>query len=151
MAILAMLAGVAVLSSPSRQAPPKEEAEKFAARLAAAVNDSIVSGAPVAVDFEESRYQFKRFTSGEWVPDSTHRRFSERRMPAGVEISPVVKDDAFANDTLKSGDRDRSVRIICDPLGVSHAFVAEFRGQRGAWSVHYSAEGDIRIVRTSGN
>lgn len=146
MAILAFAASVIVLNAPPIRSPAKEEAERFAARLRAAWEDSVIEGDAAAVSLGESEYRVERFVSGKWAPAEAGRRFSERRMPQSVVMVATVDDPAAANER-KAEDEDGPVRVILDPIGLTTPFRVEFRDSRERWIVRNLPDETIVVAR----
>lgn len=66
--VMALLAGAVVLSFGDIRGGAAEAAGPFAARLAAARDEAIVSGAPVSGWVTASGYGFERYREGRWEP-----------------------------------------------------------------------------------
>jgi general secretion pathway protein H len=64
--VMALLAGVAVLTFGPIGADPKDAATRFASRVAAARDQAILTGRPISAWVSPSGYGFDRFRDGRW-------------------------------------------------------------------------------------
>ena len=79
--IIGLVAGAVVLSLPGDSAALSEDADRFAARVAAARDEAVVSARPIAVWIAPSGYGFDTRQDRQWVPLNAHARQS--RLEAG--------------------------------------------------------------------
>jgi general secretion pathway protein H len=86
LAIMALAATAVVLTIPGEERTVRTEADRLAARLAAARDVAVIEGRSVAVNLAPSGYGFERRISGEWRP-LPGRAFEQRNWPAGVHFS----------------------------------------------------------------
>lgn len=86
LAIMALAATAVVLTIPGEERTVRSEADRLAARLAAARDVAVIEGRSVAVNFAPSGYGFERRIAGEWqlLPG---RAFAQRNWPADVRFS----------------------------------------------------------------
>lgn len=150
MAILAFAASVIVLNAPPARSRAKEEAERFAARVSAAWEDSVIEGRTASVALAEGAYRIERFSGGEWRAEAGGRRFSERRMPPEVLIIAAVEDPAVKNARMSRDEEDdeaRPTRIVLDPIGLTTPFRVEFRDRRERWVVRNRPDETIVVTR----
>ncbi|MBL0768925.1 GspH/FimT family pseudopilin [Sphingopyxis sp. DHUNG17] len=127
--ILALAATAVVLTIPDEQQTVRSEADRLAARLAAARDIAVVEGRSVAVRFAPSGYGFERRIEGSWQP-LPGRTFAQRNWPSDV---------AFAGD-----DGQPVARLIFDRVGTSptpQALVLSGGGARE--TVRISATGEV--------
>ncbi|MBY4637969.1 GspH/FimT family pseudopilin [Sphingopyxis sp. XHP0097] len=127
--ILALAATAVVLTIPDEQQTVRSEADRLAARLAAARDIAVVEGRSVAVRFAPSGYGFERRIEGSWQP-LPGRSFAQRNWPSDV---------AFAG-----GDGQPVARLIFDRVGTSptpQALVLSGGGARE--TVRISATGEV--------
>jgi general secretion pathway protein H len=82
-AIIGLMAGAVVLTMPDPRGDLLDEAERFAARTAAARDMAVIEGRPVAVRVSGGGYAFDRRRDGQWQP-LTERAFAARLWGAGV-------------------------------------------------------------------
>jgi general secretion pathway protein H len=66
--IIGLVAGAVVLSLPGDSAALSEDADRFAARIAAARDEAVVSARPIAVWIAPSGYGFDARQDRQWVP-----------------------------------------------------------------------------------
>jgi general secretion pathway protein H len=86
LAIMALAATAVVLTIPGEERTVRSEADRLAARLAAARDIAVVEGRSVAVTFAPSGYGFERRIAGEWQP-LPGRAFERRNWPGDVRFS----------------------------------------------------------------
>src|SRR3546814_6963837 len=83
LAILALAAAAVVLTIPGEEQHVRSEADRLAARLAAARDIAVIEGRSVAVDLAPSGYGFARRIDGAWGP-LPGRAFERRSWPSDV-------------------------------------------------------------------
>ena len=66
--IIGLVAGAVVLALPGDSAALSEDADRFAARVAAARDEAVVSARPIAVWIAPSGYGFDARQDRQWVP-----------------------------------------------------------------------------------
>ncbi|KTE01219.1 type II secretion system protein GspH [Sphingopyxis sp. H038] len=104
LAIMALAATAVVLTIPGEERTVRSEADRLAARLAAARDVAVIEGRSVAVNFAPSGYGFERRISGEWQP-LPGRAFEQRNWPGDVRFA--------------AGDGQGAARILFDRVGIS--------------------------------
>lgn len=104
LAIMALAATAVVLTIPGEERTVRSEADRLAARLAAARDVAVIEGRGVAVSFAPSGYGFERRIEGAWQP-LPGRAFERRSWPGGVRFV--------------AGDGQGAARIIFDRVGTS--------------------------------
>ena len=104
LAIMALAATAVVLTIPGEERTVRSEADRLAARLAAARDIAVIEGRSVAVNFAPSGYGFERRISGEWQP-LPGRAFEQRNWPGDVRFA--------------AGDGQGAARILFDRVGIS--------------------------------
>lgn len=104
LAIMALAATAVILTIPGEERTVRSEADRLAARLAAARDIAVIEGRSVAVNFAPSGYGFERRISGEWqlLPG---RAFEQRNWPGDVRFA--------------AGDGQGAARILFDRVGIS--------------------------------
>lgn len=122
LAIMALAATAVVLTIPGEERTVRSEADRLAARLAAARDIAVIEGRSVAVNFAPSGYGFERRIAGEWRP-LPGRAFERRNWPADVHFSAggqsaarVLFDRVGTSPTpqavvLSGGDAREIVRV----------------------------------------
>ncbi len=146
MAILALAASVIVLNAPPARSLAKEESERFAARLGAAWEDSVIQGKAMSVAVGARGYRIERYVGGQWKEEVSGRRFASRTVPEGVVLLATVEDPAAGNEK-KTADAEevRETRIILDPIGLTTPFKVEFRDRRESWIVRNLPDETIMV------
>jgi general secretion pathway protein H len=104
LAIMALAATAVALTIPGEERTVRSEADRLAARLAAARDVAVIEGRSVAVNFAPSGYGFERRISGEWQP-LPGRAFEQRNWPGDVRFA--------------AGDGQGAARILFDRVGIS--------------------------------
>ena len=104
LAILALAATAVVLTIPGEERTVRSEADRLAARLAAARDVAVIEGRSVAVHLAPSGYGFERRIEGAWQP-LPGRAFAQRNWPQGVRF--------------QSGDGQGAARVLFDRVGTS--------------------------------
>lgn len=104
LAILALAAAAVVLTIPGEEQHVRSEADRLAARLAAARDIAVIEGRSVAVDLAPSGYGFARRIDGAWEP-LPGRAFERRSWPSDVRVA--------------AGGGQGVARILFDRVGTS--------------------------------
>lgn len=104
LAIMALAATVVVLTIPGEERNVRSEADRLAARLAAARDVAVIEGRSVSVNFAPSGYGFERRVEGVWQP-LPGRAFEQRDWPADIRFT--------------AGDGQATARILFDRVGTS--------------------------------
>lgn len=102
--ILALAATAVVLTIPGDERTLRSEADRLAARLAAARDVAVIEGRSVAINFVPSGYGFERRVEGAWQP-LPGRAFEQHGWPGGVQFT--------------AGEGGAAARIIFDRVGIS--------------------------------
>ena len=104
LAIMALAATAVVLTIPGEERTVRSEADRLAARLAAARDVAVIEGRSVSVGFAPSGYGFERRIEGVWQP-LPGRAFERRNWPGGVRFV--------------AGDGQAMTRVLFDRIGTS--------------------------------
>ena len=104
LAIMALAATAVVLTIPGEERAVHSEADRLAARLAAARDVAVIEGRSIAVSFAPSGYGFERRVSGQWQP-LPGRAFEQRTWPGDVRFT--------------AGNGEGAARILFDRVGTS--------------------------------
>lgn len=104
LAIMALAATAVVLTIPGEERTVRSEADRLAARLAAARDVAVIEGRSVSVSFAPSGYGFERRIAGVWQP-LPGRAFDRRDWPAGVRFV--------------AGDGQAVTHVLFDRIGTS--------------------------------
>jgi general secretion pathway protein H len=103
-AILGLAATAVVLTLPGEERTVRSEADRLAARLAAARDVAVIEGHSIAVNFAPSGYGFERRIDGAWQP-LPGRAFEHRSWPNGIRFV--------------AGDGQAAARVRFDRIGTS--------------------------------
>lgn len=148
-AILALATTVAVFNAPPARSGAKAEAERFAARLVAGIEEAVMSGAPARVRMNPTGYAFERYDGEDWLEAGEGRLRPGRSLPANIVMSATAKEDsAKANDAGRaSTDGQKTQWMSLDPIGVTDAYDVVFSDGRQSWTVSIDAAGKVRVSR----
>ncbi len=152
-AILALASSVVLLNAPPSRPAVREDAERFAARLQLALDEAIAAGAVMRIRVDALGYEFEMLQAGEWRAIENDRLLGgavfDEATTALVEIADPANDNARALGVDERADeaKDKSIRIILDPLGAQTAFVARFSSSQGAWRVVLSDTGAVSVAQ----
>ncbi|MFN3475747.1 MAG: type II secretion system minor pseudopilin GspH, partial [Blastomonas sp.] len=103
--IIGLVAGAVVLSLPGDSAALSEDADRFAARVAAARDEAVVSARPIAVWIAPSGYGFDARQDRQWVPLNARTLANRDWKPGTVariegqaaeDVTPMAVDPANA-------------------------------------------------------
>ena len=129
LAIMAVAATAVALTIPGEERTVRSEADRLAARLAAARDVAVIEGRSVAVNLAPSGYGFERRISGEWQP-LPGRAFEQRNWPGDVRFS--------------AGDGQGAARVLFDRVGTSPTpRVVVITGGDAREIVRVSATGEV--------
>lgn len=129
LAIMALAATAVVLTIPGEERTVRSEADRLAARLAAARDIAVIEGRSVAVSFAPSGYGFERRISGEWQP-LPGRAFEQRNWPGEVRFA--------------AGNGQGAARVLFDRVGISPTpQVVVLTGGDAREIVRVSATGEV--------
>ena len=127
--ILALAAMTVMLTLPGEERDVRHEADRLAARLAAARDVAVIEGRGIAVHFAPSGYGFERRIDGAWQP-LPGRAFEQRAWPRGVRFA--------------AADGRDTARILFDRLGTSPTPQAiMLTGGDARETVRVSATGEV--------
>lgn len=147
LAIVGLAASVAVMSAPPPHGPARAEADRFAARLAAATDEAIVSGRTLSLEASAHGYVFAAYVGGVWRPVSDNAALKAHSLSKGVAMSLNIADPALANEKPAADPENASRRVVFDPIGLGVAFMAEFADRRERWDVSFDDNGDIKVKK----
>ena len=129
LAIMALAATAVVLTIPGEERNVRSEADRLAARLAAARDIAVIEGRSVAVNFAPSGYGFERRIAGAWQP-LPGRAFEQRNWPGEVRFAAANGQGA--------------ARILFDRVGTSPTPQAiVLAGGDARETVRVSATGEV--------
>ncbi len=125
-AIIGLAAGAVVLSVPDPRPAVGAEAERFAARLARAREESILTNRPVAVEATSAGYGFMVFDGARW---------------AALSDGPFGPETWTAGTTLEPSQ----VRILFDPTGVAEPAAVTLTRDRDSRTVSVDGAGEVSL------
>lgn len=131
-AVMALIAGAAVLTMGAPGTGPQDSATRFATRLAAARDEAVLRARPVSAWVTASGYGFEQYAGGQWQP-MTAKPFDGANWPDETRVS--LADSSSAR-----------VRVRFDSLGLPEAparFSLAADGRTVAIAV--AANGDVRV------
>jgi general secretion pathway protein H len=126
--IIGLAAGAVVLSVPDPRPSVAEDAERFAARLTHAREESILSNRPVAVEATAIGYGFSVYDGAEWTP-LDEGPFGPETWTAGTTVTPA----------------NGPVRVVFDPTGVADPATVTLARERNSRIVTVDGAGEVRI------
>jgi type II secretion system protein H len=135
--IIGLMVSAVVLMAPPQDRETRALAERLAAHLTRASEESIIANRPVALVVTSEGYGFARLEENGWRPIETGSPLTFRAWPEGVAYS--IEAHEAEHDT------DRVVRF--DPLG--GATPARIVLARGGvrWSVAVDGQGESHVAR----
>lgn len=150
--ILALASSVVMLNAPPSRPEVRDDAERFAARLMLAFDQSIARDAVMRISIDAEGYSFEALNENEWAQieetGALSRREFHRRTSAIVEIEDAANDNARAlgnNDAEKDEPQDGVSSITLDPLGAQTPFRVRFSSSDGVWSVGVDETGLVEV------
>ena len=127
-AIIGMAAGAVVLSVPDPRPSVAGDAERFAARLVRAREESILTNRPVIVEATHAGYGFMAFDGAAWsVLDEGP--FGPETWTAGTTVEPSSP----------------TVRIVFDPTGVAEPAVLTLTRARKSRTITVDGAGEVTL------
>lgn len=130
--IMGLFAGAVVMTMGNLRGGSSESANRLGARLAAARDEAIVSGNPIAGWVSASGYGFDRFERGRWEPMSV-RPFEGANWDSGTEVRVA-------------GAAEGRARIRFDSLGLPDAPLSLRLARNGETSrIDIAANGDVKV------
>ena len=131
--IVSMMAGAVVLLAGGRAEPARAEAERLAARLMLAQEESVIVNRTLALNVTEEGYGFERFEDGRWV--------------AAEHGSPLAFCP-WPRELTAELEGDAEGRIAqFDALGEAEAANVVLSQNGARWRVSISAEGEVDVAR----
>lgn len=112
-AVMALLAGVAVMTVGSPGNAPADEASRFAGRLAAARDQAILTGRPISAWVSRSGYGFDQLREGRWQP-LAEKPFKGDDWGSGMDVAVAgagADRTRVRFDSLGTADQALGVRL----------------------------------------
>ena len=135
--IVGLLAGAAALATPAPSARAAAEAERLAARLVLARQDSVLRNRVVGLMMTDQGYGFGRLEAPGWAPIEDAGPLRYRALPDAIEATLLEPE----------GQEGLAVPVRFDPLGAATPFAAEVEGGGAAFVVSVSAAGTVDVER----
>lgn len=127
-AIIGLAAGAVVLSMPDPRPAVGQEAERLAARLAAARDEAVLSNRPIAVEATAAGYAFSSFDGVAWAP-LREGPFKDQAWQAGTALTASVEP----------------ARVVFDPTGTADPVSLTLARDGGARTVVVDGAGQVSI------
>jgi general secretion pathway protein H len=144
--VIGLVAGAVVLSLPGDSAALSEDADRFAARVAAARDEAVVSARPIAVWIAPSGYGFDARQDRQWVPLNARTLANRDWKPGTVaRIEGGAAEPTAPPGTDPAAATPSRARFWFDATGLPNAPVSVVLS-RGANSdrIDISATGEVR-------
>jgi general secretion pathway protein H len=134
--LIGLAATAVVLSLPGKKSVLRDDAERMAARIAAARDEAVLQSVPMAIWFRPSGYGFEQRRAGQWQP-AKGKSFQQINWTNGTQIASV--GGGGAADT-------KQTRLVFDQAGLPSAPVnLTMRNNDAALAVDVSASGDVSL------
>lgn len=127
-AIIGLAAGAVVVAVPDPRPSVAEDAERFAARLIRAREESVLSNRPVAVETNQAGYAFAAFDGTRWSPLDAGP-FGPETWTAGTTVEPSAAPP----------------RLVFDPTGLAEPGTVTLTREQNRRTVTVDAAGEVRI------
>lgn len=131
-AVMALLAGVVVMTVGSQGNSPSDAASRFASRLAAARDQAILTGRPISAWVSPSGYGFDQLSEGHWQP-LTRKPFN------GADWGPGMSVDLASAGTTRARVRFDSLGMADQALGV------RLSGEGRSAGVRVAPNGEVMV------
>lgn len=145
MAITAIVAAVAVLSFPRLDGAPTRDPEVFAARVALAGQESVISGDVIGVVVTEFGLQFSRFRGGRWAWVSEPETLAARAWRPDVFVSVELEDGPDLSNLSREEIEALPPLIRLDPTGAATPARVRFDMDAGSVIVALGRNGVLTI------
>lgn len=132
-AVIALLAGMAMIASPGPDRQLQAQAERFAAFIARGADESVMANTAMALTVTTEGYSFARRTASGWA------RGAVRPWPAGVDISVQESEAALSEGRV----------LVYDRLGEASPARIRMASAGAAFDVRVDGEGRVSVERVS--
>jgi len=137
MMIVGLMAGAVLLLAPGADNKTRTEAERMAARIAAASEESILVNRPMSLVATHEGYGFEKLESAGWAPAAPNSPLGFRVWPDNLDIR--VEQSSAAED-------DRRV-VRFDTLGGATPASIILEGAGARWRVSVDGQGGAHVTR----
>ncbi len=149
--ILALASTAVLLNAPPARPPVQKEAERMAARIRIALDESLTTRKSFRLVLDEGGYGFEVFSEGQWTEMPDHRFLAHRDFGKGVTAEIAAGEAALSNArALGESARpvvDETTRLALDPLGAQDQLQVRLSSSDGAWFVKLGASGAAEAIR----
>jgi type II secretion system protein H len=134
--IVGLMVGAVMLLAPGPDSKTRAEAERLAARLVLAGEESVIVNRPLSLVMNSEGYGFERLEDGGWFPAEHNSTLGFRAWPADVDVAIVEPDGADADG--------RIARF--DALGGATPVAVVISGSGARWRVSIDAGGGVNVT-----
>ena len=152
LSIVAMVAGVVVINAPPPRSDLRDTADQFAARLEAAAQFAITSGAVIGIVVDAEEYTFYRYNRGDWNRID-EKSFSHEKFAADYAVNIELKEAAKKNerdDAQQSSETVIRPQILFAPTGETSAFSVGFQSRRESIRLTMDEAGGVKVEHDAG-
>jgi type II secretion system protein H len=145
LAIVGAASALVVTRLPAPEPELGRAAHGFAARLAAASEEAVVSGLPVGVSVDAEGYAFSRRVAGEWRAILDDPTLAPRRWPVGTAVVAAREGERLGGlrrDLLEPPAPD----LRFDPVGSATAFTLDLTDAERGYRVRVDAGGVVTFA-----
>ena len=149
MLITAMAASIVVLNMPPPVGKVRTEADRFAARLAMASEQAIMTGTMIGLELEPSGYEFFEYDRGGWRPLDADV-LGGALFPPDVAVDFELPEPARRNEEPREERRDEEVptpNVFFSPTGETTALEISFQSRRALLALSLDNTGNLEGPR----
>ena len=147
-----MVASVVVINAPPPRSNLRDTADQFAARLEAAAQYAITSGAMIGVVIDAEEYSFYRYDRGDWNRID-EKSFSGAAFAADYAVNIELAQAAKKNerdDAQRSSEAVIRPQILFAPTGETSAFSVGFQSRQENVQVKMDEAGGVKVEQDAG-
>lgn len=135
--VMGLLVGAVVLAAPGADHKVRQEAERLAARIVAAQDESILTNRPLALVVTQNGYAFERLEQQGWIAAGHSAPLGFRAWPADLTVHIERQEGAE--------DNTRIARF--DALGGATPAALVLSGWGARWRVAINGQGEAHVAR----
>jgi type II secretion system protein H len=135
--IVGLMVGAVMLLAPGPDNRTRVEAERLAARIVLASEESVIANRPLSLVVNEEGYGFERLEDNGWFPAEANSPLGFRAWPPDMDVR-VDQDDGAGAD-------GRVARF--DALGGATPVAVIISGFGARWRVAINAQGGVDVAR----
>ncbi len=133
--VIGLASTAVVLSLPREASKLRDDADRMAARIAAARDEAVLSSRPMAFWVRPSGYGFEQRRGGQWQP-AQGKSFARVSWTNGTQMASI------------NGNGQQQARLIFDATGLPSApLELQLRNADAALNITISAAGDISSAK----